>query len=274
METGSVSPDEWARAEAKRARNALQWAWRKDPRLPGRTIDLGLDESSFAASAAALGVDVDTLYPALLDWLRWRWRRHQKDRPDDGRWLRAVREELPWQMAVADEAVKWISLGVLDRRTRAARAARTALRSGDMGKAQAAVVAVQRAAEAAQGLVATRPPRASTVAGPPTPAKPWVGRPAATGLKRRLPDRTKPRVVAKVPGRPGRPRKRPVEADELAALGHVLGQAGPQVRAMYGGLPDDGVRLSFLLDLRAVIAAPDDVRAQRRWAAWVLGRPT
>ena len=41
LETGSVSPAEWARAEAKRARNALLMAWRKDPRLPGRTIDLG-----------------------------------------------------------------------------------------------------------------------------------------------------------------------------------------------------------------------------------------
>ena len=56
-------------------------------------------------SAADLGVDVDGLYPALADWLRWRWRRHQKDRPNDGLWIRAARTELPRQRAAADTAL-------------------------------------------------------------------------------------------------------------------------------------------------------------------------
>jgi hypothetical protein len=67
----------------------------------------------------------------------------------------------------------------------------------------------------------------------------------------------------------GRPRKRPVEADELAALGHLLRQAGAQVRAIFADLTTDGDRLTFLLDLRAVAAAPDAVQAQRRWSHWV-----
>jgi hypothetical protein len=265
METGSVSPDEWARAEARRARNAVTYAWKRDPRLPGGTIALGKDEDAFRADARALGVDADALFPAVADALRWAWRRHAKDRPNEGAWQRAVRQELPRRQATADEAVVRRDLWPGDWRTKAGRAIKAALRAGGLARAEAVAAGFRQAAEASHHQTALPAKRPLTDAA----VKAWTARRAGEGWKRRLPDRMKPPKMTKVPGRPGRPRKRPVEADELAALRHVLWQAGPQVQAMYGGLPDDAARLSFLLDLRAIIAAPEDGRAQRRWQGWV-----
>lgn len=269
LESGSVTPDEWARAEAKRARNALTWAWRKDPRLPGRTIDLGPDEAAFAASAADLGVDVDALYPALADWLRWRWRRHQKDRPNAGLWIRAVREELPRQRAAADAAVAWADMGITDRRTREARAARKALRAGDVDGARAVVDALRAASSAAVdvdlGRVGDKP------AGPLTalPVRPWTTGPAGDGWKRRQPDRRKAPQVQPGPPKPvGRPRRTPDTPDELAALGEVLRAAGPQVREMFEAIPRQEDRLRFLRDLAGYANAPDNAGTQLRWMGW------
>lgn len=270
LEHGSVSPNEWARAEAKRARNALTWAWRKDPRVPGRTIDLGPDETAFAASAAALGVDVAALYPALADWLRWRWRRHQKDRPDAARWVRAVREELPRQRAAADEAVAWASLSITDRRTLEARAVEAAMRSGDVDRARAVVEALRAASSAAVDLgldrVAAKPARTLTT----LPVLPWTARPAADGWKRRQPDRSKPTAApSDLPKPIGRPRRTPDSPDELVALVEVLRAAGPQVHAMFEAIPSQEDQVRFLRDLREYTNAPDNAGALRRWMSWV-----
>jgi hypothetical protein len=270
LEQGSVSAEEWARAEAKRARNALTWAWRKDPRLPGRTIDLGADEVAFAASAADLGVDVDGLYPALADWLRWRWRRHQKDRPNAGLWHKAVREELPRQRAAADAAVVWADMGITDRRTREARAARKALRAGDVDGARAVVDALRAASSAAVDVDLRRGEDAP--AGPLTalPVRPWTARPAADGWKRRKADRQKVPTAPPRPAKPmGRPPRVPDSPEDLAAYGAVLRAAGPQVRTMYEAIPRQEDRLRFLRDLVGYANAPDNAGAQRRWLGWV-----
>lgn len=272
LEHGSVSPEEWARAEAKRARNALQWKWRKDPRLPGRTIDLGPDEAAFAASAAALGVDVDALFPAVADWLRWRWRRHQKDRPDAARWLRTVREELPRQRVTADEAVAWASLGIVDRRTLEARAAKAAMRARDVDRARAVVDALRATSSAAVDADLDKVRAGCKPAGPLTmlPVQPWKSRPAADGWKRRKPDRIKAPSVASGPPKPiGRPRRTPDSADDLAALGEVLRTAGPQVHAMFDAIPRQEDQVRFLRDLREYVNAPDNAGALRRWMGWV-----
>lgn len=271
LESGSVSPEEWARAEARRSRNALTYAWRKDPRLPGRTIDLGPDEASFATSAADMGVDVDALYPAVVDWLRWRWRRYQKDRPDAARWAKVLREELPRQRAAADEAVAWLMLGITDRRTKAAKAARAAMRAGNVERAQAAVDALRAASSASLGVDLDR--GQNKPAGPLTalPVRPWTARPTSDGWKRRQPDRRKPPPTpSALPKRPvGRPRRVPDSPDELAALGEVLRAAGPQVRAMYDAIPRHEDRVRFLRDLAEYANAPDNAGAQRRWLGWV-----
>lgn len=270
LETGAVSPAHWAFAEAKRARNALAWAWRKDPRLPGRTIDLGPDEAAFAASAAALGVDVDALFPAISDWLRWRWRRHRKDRPDAARWLQVVRDELPQRRAAADEAAAWASLGITDNRAKLGRAAKAALRAGGIERARAVVDAMRAASSAAVDVDVCG--AGAKPAGPLTtlPVRPWTARPAAGGWKRRKPDRTKAPSVASGPPKPiGRPRRTPDSADGLAALGEVLRAAGPEVRAMYDAIAGQEDRVRFLRDLSEYVSAPDDAGAQRRWQGWV-----
>jgi hypothetical protein len=269
LQTGRVSPDEWARAEARRARNAVTYAWKRDPRLPGRTIDLGPGEDAFRADAQAQGVDADALFPALADWLRWSWRRYIKDRPDDARWEKVVRQELPRCQAAADEAVVRRDLWPGDWRTRDGRAIKAALRAGGLARAQAVAEGFRQGAEAAQGVVHDQ--RAAPAKRPLTDArvKPWTARTDGGVWKRRLPDRVRAPKPQKPPGRPGRPRKRPVTPHEIEALAGALWQAGAQVHAMYANLPDDAARLGFLRDLNAVVAAPDDARAQRRWAAWV-----
>ena len=269
LEHGSVSPDEWARAEAKRARNALQWAWRKDPRVPGRTIALGPDEAAVVADAAALGVDVGALYPAVADWLRWRWRRHQKDRPNAAAWLRVVGDELPRQRAVADKAVAWASLGITDKRTLEARAAKAAMRAGDVDRARAAVDAVRAASSTA---VNVDKGKAAAKAGPLTSlhVRPWTARPAADGRKRRQADRVKAPTAPSGPPKPiGRPRRTHDSPDELTALVEVLRVAGPQVRAMYDAIPRHEDQVRFLRDLAGYANAPGDAGALLRWVGWV-----
>jgi len=268
LENGSVSPEAWARAEAKRARNALTYAWRKDPRLPGRTIDLGADEHAFVAAAAFMGVEVAALYPAQADWLRWRWFRHQKDRPEDARWLRALRDELPRRIAAAEEAVGWAILGGHDRRTRAVRALKAALRAGGMMRAQAV-------ADTLASANATEPrhrPDADTDKGPLTrqDARPWTRRASDEGWKRRLLDRLKaPKPAAQPKRAPGRPRRLPDGPEELAALAALLREAGPHVRAMFEAIPRQDDQLRFLRDLAEYASAPTDAGAQQRWLGWV-----
>ena len=48
LRTGRVTPEVFARAEARRARNRLVDAWKRNPSVPGSTIDLGPDEGAFS----------------------------------------------------------------------------------------------------------------------------------------------------------------------------------------------------------------------------------
>jgi hypothetical protein len=95
FQSGKLSPAEWHRREAKRAANRLHDKWKKDPWVPGRTIDLGPAEGDMTDALRDFGVDMVGLAPAVADWLRWRYRRTQIDRTDAGALERAVRSELP-----------------------------------------------------------------------------------------------------------------------------------------------------------------------------------
>ena len=99
--SGKISAEDWERAEARRAANRLGWDWKKNPWLPGRTIDLGPAEGTLRADMTARGLDVEALPPAVADWLRWRWRRTQIDRKSDRAWHRVVTEALPGRIARA-----------------------------------------------------------------------------------------------------------------------------------------------------------------------------
>ncbi len=99
FEAGSVSAEEWNRAEARRAANRLGDQWKKKPWLPGSTIDLGAHESAFRDALGAVGVD--TLPPAVADWLRWCYRRMQIDRQNEEAWHKALTQDLPRRVADA-----------------------------------------------------------------------------------------------------------------------------------------------------------------------------
>lgn len=267
VETGRVSPEALARAEARRARNALEWAWTRDPRLPGQTIDLGPAEGTFLEAARALGVDAGRLYPPQVDWLRWKWQRAQRDRQDPEAWTQAVLTDLPQRMAAAEVAVMLADLDVKDGRTREARAAKAAFRIGGAERARQAVEALREAVRLSRrGVEAAKLERPLTA----VPAAPWVPRQGVGRWKRRLPDQPKATPAMVKPKRPpGRPPRVPDAPDEVAALAEVLRAAPAPVRAMFDALPGQDQHLPFLRDLAAFARAPDDAGARARWAGWV-----
>lgn len=272
LETGAVTPETWARAEQRRARNALLARWQVNPRLPGQTIDLGPHEAAFVASVQAAGVDVGALYPALSDWLRWRWLRHHKDRPNALLWQRVVQVDLARRMTQADAAVRWQALGGWDRRTKAGKAVAAALRAGGY---EAAVGLTARLRADLDGARVVSGPAGGDGDGLPLPdVRPWVAGGAGKGWKRRLPDRPKARqadgaVSVTAPKGPGRPKQLGRTADEVAALASVLFSVGPEVRAMFAAIPLRDDQLRFLRDLQAVNRAPNDAGARKRWMGWV-----
>ncbi len=91
---GRLSNEAFARVEARRAANALRNAWRRDPWTPGRTIDLGEHEARFLTESG-LARQSAPVAPAVLDFMRWRYRRLQVDHRRDGEWARVVNEEYP-----------------------------------------------------------------------------------------------------------------------------------------------------------------------------------
>lgn len=101
FEAGSISAAEWNRAEARRAANRLGDKWKKDPWVPGSTIDLAEHEAAFRAALG--GLDVDGLAPAVADWLRWRYRRTQIDTKNDKAWMKARTQDLPARIEKAGE---------------------------------------------------------------------------------------------------------------------------------------------------------------------------
>lgn len=259
MKTGKTSPEAFARAEARRARNKLINGWKKNPSLPGKTIDLGPHEGTFRDAMAALGVDVDALYPAQADWLRWRFQRTQVDRTADAAWLQAVRVNLPKQIRDADAAMVWVRLGSVDKRTKEGRALKAALRTG--GEAAAAALGLDPAKPALEA-----PERAMRGR-----VRVWAAPPSNGPSKRTLPDRIKradpvQRATSK---RLGRPRARPETEDELARLMAVYQSADAAVQAMFQALLADQDRMAFLRALKALVEAPEDPSAHRRWAAVV-----
>lgn len=97
FEAGSVSAEEWNQAEARRAANRLGDQWKKNPWLPGSTIDLGEHEYAFRGTLGEF--DVEALPPAVADWLRWRYRRTQIDRQNGSAWHKALTQDLPRRVA-------------------------------------------------------------------------------------------------------------------------------------------------------------------------------
>ena len=100
---GKLPLEAFERFEARRAVNALRNAWRRDPWTPGQTIELGEHEERFQTESGLARLN-EPVAPAVLDWLRWRYRRLQVDRRRDIEWARVVREEYPRRVRDAGPA--------------------------------------------------------------------------------------------------------------------------------------------------------------------------
>src|SRR5205085_6563580 len=70
--------------------------WRSDPWIDGNTIDLGDHEAPFQV---AVGRQIDRQPPALVDWLRWQFKRWQLDDQNAGRWWQTLHHRLPEKVA-------------------------------------------------------------------------------------------------------------------------------------------------------------------------------
>lgn len=257
LATGSVSVAEFARAEEQRARNALAVRWRKDPRLPGCTIDLGPDEWDFREAASRRGVDVDALYPAVADWLRWKWKRYQKDRNDPAQWMRVCRETLPRKIEAAEAAAFWADLGGYDRRTRQGRELDQVLRHKGREAAQA-LVKSWRAAGNDTPRQSTSPPLGTLS------VNPWRENASGEGSKRLVPDPKRPPAEQIPTPLPVIDTEPDPDGD-----GALLRSFSSDIRAMYNAIPDQTGKMTFLSALRVLAESPGSPRAWENWFAVV-----
>src|SRR5690606_12457668 len=104
VQLGRMSWEDFARAEAKRAANRLRARWKKDPWAPGRTIDLGSYEERFQIELGRPDERGHVIAPAVLDWLRWKFRRLQVDRQRDNEWAAVLRFDYPDRGRAAGQA--------------------------------------------------------------------------------------------------------------------------------------------------------------------------
>lgn len=256
LRTGRVTPEVFARAEARRARNRLLDLWKRNPSVPGRTIDLGADEGRFQDALVAYAVRSGPDLPAVMDWLRLRFRRCMIDRADAATWTRAVRDWLPKRLAAAEVAMQWVRLGDHDRRTKAGRQIMAALRTG--GEANAAAVAQRLAVDAP--AFRTGPAPGLT----PLPVRPWQAETASPSHKRRRVD------LLKAPAEPRqgafrRPRRVTVDPEEVGGLIALLHSSGSEVQRMFAGCAQGDEQMQFLTALRDFQRDPDAPAARARW---------
>lgn len=106
LAAGRLSLEEFEKRERRRLANKLHTAWKRDPWLPGSTLDLGEHEAAFRAQTGLARYD-GAVPPAVLDWLRWRYRRLQIDRRRDEEWARVVREDYPRRVREAGRPVSY-----------------------------------------------------------------------------------------------------------------------------------------------------------------------
>lgn len=94
MERGKISFEQFDAAERRRAANRLHDNWKKDAWQPGGTIELGEYEAAFVDDVRHWAGSLEEMPPAILDWLRWRYRRLQVDRSQAEKWIEVLQSEL------------------------------------------------------------------------------------------------------------------------------------------------------------------------------------
>lgn len=254
LRTGRVSPEEFARAEARRARNALLDRWKVDPTQAGATIDFGANEWRFVEAAQRRDVDVLTLLPAIADWLRWRWQRLQIDRQDDRAWMRTCREDLPRRASKAHAVAQWVALGRYRRAGRAGPVLASALKRDGFEAAQRLVSEWRT-----QGI---NPPPKQRPWKPltPLPVRPWTPNTPQAGSKRLQPDNLPRERPKPMKGVKHLPDLTPEQA------GEVLREAGPAAIAMYQNVVSPLEQRRFIATLYLI--QQEDAPAEV-WSEWL-----
>lgn len=254
LETGRVSPAEFARAEARRARNALQLSWKRDPRVPGATIDLGEHEWAFQEAAQRRDVDARNLYPAVADWLRWQWQRTQRDRDNPAGWMRVCREDLPKRQAKADAAALWAALGGYHRGSGPGRMLAATLRSKGADAARALVADWQ--AKGTNLPPKRRPPLTKAAVLPWKPdSAPGTGRRRARAPQRSTSKGPPPAMTPTEP-------EAEHDVEENAAL---LRSFGPEVRQVFKKVSTPAEEREFFNALRLLRDNPGGPAAYEAW---------
>jgi len=100
LSAGRMRPEEFERHELRRAANRLRDQWKRDPWTQGQTLDLAEHEERFRTVSGLARLDTP-VPPAVLDWLRWRYRRLQIDSRRDEVWAGVVFEEFPRRVRAA-----------------------------------------------------------------------------------------------------------------------------------------------------------------------------
>lgn len=247
--SGKISHAEWSKAEARRAANRLGWAWKKNPWVPGRTIDLGPAENELRDDLARRGLDMTTLAPAVADWLRWRYRRTQIDRQDERGWLRVLVEALPERIAKAGA------------------------RPAD-GAADADADATDACMPShTSGRQRTRPGAGTGAKGSANAVQTWTpdaDRPARTSKRLRDDAPRAPKVVrGKGYGRRGRPRTQPPKGEEMNDLMEAYRAHRVTVAPMLERCRSEGEQIAVLRALRDFMNNPSDAGARDRWCTYV-----
>jgi len=98
---GDATPEQAARAARRFAANRMRRLWRRDPWVPGSTIDLGEAEDAMRSALRAAGQPLRLIPPMVLDWLRWRWRRAFLDGRQEPRIWDAALRRTPERMSAA-----------------------------------------------------------------------------------------------------------------------------------------------------------------------------
>jgi hypothetical protein len=96
-----ATPEQAARAARRFAANRMRRLWRRDPWVPGSTIDLGEAEDAMRSALRAAGQPLRLIPPMVLDWLRWRWRRAFLDGRQEPRIWGAALRRTPERMSAA-----------------------------------------------------------------------------------------------------------------------------------------------------------------------------
>jgi hypothetical protein len=91
---GRLDPAVFAKSEIRRAANRIRDTWKNNAWIEGSTIDLGTHENAFRSALAAFGWRPNDMPPAVVDWVRWRFRRLMVDRQRPDQWAEIGRELL------------------------------------------------------------------------------------------------------------------------------------------------------------------------------------